>query len=112
MGVLHLTYLFPSELPTYLTLVEHLTYLAAEAVQFDEGALRCPTMADWLWLFPIEQFGQQGYAISTLALGGSYLLDALVTVLLEAGGVGPAPRYDVSGQSWQQAQALYPTYTK
>ena len=101
MGLLHIKYLFPGEPTTCLNLVEQLTSLAAEAVLFDEGELTCPAMDDYLRLFPIDRVGKRDYAISTIALGGSYLLDALVTVLRAAGGVGPAPRYDVSGQSWQ-----------
>ena len=111
MGLLRLTYLFPNEPPTVLTLLEHLTYLAAEALQFDDGELQCPVIDDCLWLFPVEESGQRGYTISTIALRGSYLLDALISVLRAAGGSGPAPRNDVSGQSWQQAQALYPTWS-
>lgn len=112
MGLLHLTYLFPGEPPAWLTLAEQVTCLVAEAMQVEEadGLLACPAMDDYLWFYPVEQLGQQGYAIETIALGGSYLLDALVSVLRAAGGVGLAPRHDVSGLSWQQAQALYPAW--
>jgi len=112
MGMLHLTYLFAGEPPAWRTLVEHVTCLAAEAMQLEEadGLLACPAMDNYVWFYPVEQSGQRGYGIETIALGGSYLLDALVTELRAAGGVGPAPRHDLSGQSWQQAQALYPAW--
>jgi hypothetical protein len=110
MGMMQLKYLFANEPPTCLTLVERISCMAAETINFEEdGAiLTCPVMDDYLWLLPIEQFGQRGYTVCTLALGGSYLVDALVTVIRAAGGVGPAPRHDVSGRSWQDAQTLYP----
>jgi hypothetical protein len=61
-----------------LTLLEHLTCLAAEALQFDDGELQCPVMDTCLWLFPVEASEQQGYTISTIALASSYLVDALI----------------------------------
>lgn len=107
MGLLQLAYLFADEPPACETLVERLACLAGEAIELEDGQLTCPAMDDYLWLRSVEQGGQRGYAITTLALGGSYLLDAFVTVLQEAGGVGPTPRHDIVGRSWQQTQALY-----
>jgi len=107
MGLLQLAYLFPDEPPAYETIVQHLSHLAGEVIQFKDGQLTCPAMDDYLWLRSVEQYGQRGYAITTLALRGSYLLDAFVTMLQAAGGVGPAPRHDIAGRSWQQIQALH-----
>lgn len=104
---MQLVYLFPDEPPAYETLVQHLTNLAGEVIQLEDGQLTCPAMDDYLWLRPMEQGGQRGYVITTLALRGSYLLDAFVKVLQTAGGVGLTPRHDIKGRSWQQTQALY-----
>jgi hypothetical protein len=114
MGMLTLTYLFAGEPPASSVLVERIRGLASEAMTFDEelGVLACPVMGDEVWLLAVERDGARGYTVYSTALGGAYLVDATVAVLRAAGGSGPAPWHDVSGQSWQDAQLLYPRWVR
>jgi len=111
MGMLGLTYWFPEPPPACSVLIEHISSLADEALEYDEelNVYTCPAMDnEQLWFDSIEHDGQQGYRLNSFAFPGSYLVDATITVLRAAGGSCPAPRHDVSGRSWRDAQMLYP----
>jgi hypothetical protein len=111
MGMLGLTYWFPGPPPACSALIERIRTLADEVLEYDEAldVYTCPAMGnELLWFDAIERDGQQGYRVNSFAFPGSYLVDATIAVLRAAGGSGPAPRHDVSGRSWRDAQMLYP----